>query len=180
VPLVAETVTANDDASVWTFVIRDGAAFSNGDPINASTFQKSWERAADLAGDYSYLITFLEGGAARLDGTADVISGVVADDATRTLTVTLSAPYSSFDAVAGFQLFFPLPDAAIEAGADWENGVMIGNGPYAMESARTDEEIVLVKNDSWQGDFAGHRLGLGLDADGGDSGRAGQRAVRSR
>ncbi len=31
-----------------------------------------------------------------------------------TLTVTLSAPYSNFDAVAGFQLFFPVPEAADE------------------------------------------------------------------
>ena len=85
VPLVADEVTPNDDASVWTFHIREGAAFSNGDEINASTFQKSWERAADLAGDYSYLITFIDGGAERLAGEADTISGVEADDATRTL-----------------------------------------------------------------------------------------------
>ena len=140
---------------MWTFVIREGAQFSDGEEINASTFQNSWERAADLAGDYSYLLTFIEGGAERLDGTADTISGVVADDATRTLTVTLSAPNSNFDAVAGFQLFMPVPEAAIEAGADWENGVMFGNGPYQLEAERTDEEIVLVPNENWQGDFDG-------------------------
>jgi oligopeptide transport system substrate-binding protein len=155
VPLVAETVEANDDASVWTFTIKEGAAFSDGEEINASTFQRSWERAATLAGDYSYLISFIDGGAERLEGTADTISGVEADDATRTLTVTLDAPYSNFDAVAGFQLFLPLPEAAVAAGAEWENGVMIGNGPYAMETERTDEEIRLVKNDAWQGDFNG-------------------------
>jgi oligopeptide transport system substrate-binding protein len=155
VPLVADTVEANEDASEWTFTIKEGAAFSDGEEINASTFQNSWERAADLAGDYSYLISFIDGGAERLDGTADTISGVVADDATRTLTVTLDAPYSNFDAVAGFQLFLPVPEAAIAAGAEWENGIMVGNGPYAMEAERTDEEIRLVKNDTWQGDFNG-------------------------
>ena len=30
----------------------------------------------------------------------------------------MSAPYSNFDAVSGFQLFFPVPEAAIEAGAE--------------------------------------------------------------
>ena len=155
VPLVADSVEANADASVWTFHIREGAQFSDGEEINASTFQASWERAADLAGDYSYLITFIDGGSERLDGTADTISGVDADDASRTLTVTLAAPYSNFDAVAGFQLFMPVPEAATAAGAEWENGVMVGNGPYAMEAARTDEEIVLVRNDEWQGDYDG-------------------------
>ena len=32
---------------------------------------------------------------------------------------------------------------------------MVGNGPYTMESPRSDEEIVLVRNDSWAGDFNG-------------------------
>ena len=164
VPHVAETVEPNEDASVWTFTIRDGAQFSDGTEINASTFQKSWERAADLAGDYSYLLTFIDGGAERLDGTADTISGIKADDATRTLTVTLDAPYSNFDAVAGFQLFFPVPDAAIEASTEWENGAMYGNGPYQLETARTDEEIVLVRNENWQGDFNGDTWDGRLDA----------------
>ncbi len=153
VPHVAESVEPNDDASEWTFKIREGQTFSDGEEILPSTFQRSWERAADLAGDYSYLLTFIEGGAERLDGEADEISGIEADDEAMTLTVTLSEPYSNFDAVAGFQLFMPLPEAAVEAGEDWENGVMVGNGPYAMESARTAQEIVLVKNDEWNGDY---------------------------
>lgn len=164
VPLLAETVEPNEDGSVWTFTIKEGAQFSDGEEINASTFQNSWERAADLAGDYSYLLTFIDGGAERLAGEADTLAGVEADDATRTLTVTLDAPYSNFDAVAGFQLFFPVPEAAIEAGAEWENEIMIGNGPYAMEAPRTDQEIVLVKNDNWQGDFNGDTWDDRLDA----------------
>ena len=32
------------------------------------TFVNSWERAADFAGDYSYLFNFLEGGEEKLDG----------------------------------------------------------------------------------------------------------------
>ena len=47
----------------------------------------------------------------------------------------------------------PVPQEAIDAGADWENEVMFGNGPYKMEVARTDQEIKLVKNDEWNGDF---------------------------
>jgi ABC-type oligopeptide transport system substrate-binding subunit len=155
VPHVAESVEPNEDATEWTFVIREGAQFADGEEINATTFQNSWERAADLAGDYSYLLGMIEGGSERLDGTADSISGIVADDATRTLTVTLASPNANFDAIAGFQLFMPVPQAAIDAGADWENTAFFGNGPYMLETERTDEEIVLVPNEEWQGDFAG-------------------------
>lgn len=153
VPHVAESFEANDDASVWTFKIREGQTFAGGEEILPSTFQKSWERAADLAGDYSYLLGFIDGGSERLDGTADTISGIKADDEAMTLEVTLDAPYSNFPAVAGFQLFMPVPKEAIEAGADWENQVMFGNGPYKLETARTDQEIKLVKNDEWTGDY---------------------------
>jgi ABC-type oligopeptide transport system substrate-binding subunit len=156
-PLVAESFESNDDATVWTFTIRDGMHFSDGQEILPSTFQDSWERASDpdFAGLYSYLFNFIEGGAEKLEGTADTLTGVEADDEAMTLTVTLAAPYANFATVAGFQLFMPVPEAAMENPADFENGVMVGNGPYMMESARTDEEIVLVKNPEWTGDING-------------------------
>ena len=110
-PHVAESFESNEDATVWTFKIREGMAFSDGEEILPSTFQRSWERASDpeIAGDYSYLFNFIQGGAEKLAGDADTLAGVVADDDAMTLTVTLSAPYSNFPAVAGFQTV--LPDA---------------------------------------------------------------------
>jgi ABC-type oligopeptide transport system substrate-binding subunit len=163
VPLVAESYSANDDASVWTFKIKPDAAFSDGEQITPTTFQRSWERAADLAGPYSYLLAFIKGGQDRLDGKAKTLAGVQADDATSTLTVTLEHPYSNFDAVAGFQLFFPVAQAAFAAGEDYDRGAMIGNGPYRLAKPRTDQEIDLVKNDSWAGDFNGKRWDDRLD-----------------
>jgi ABC-type transport system substrate-binding protein len=153
VPHVAESFEANDDATVWTFTIREGQHFDSGEEILPSTFQNSWERAADLAGDYSYLLGFIDGGTERLAGEADTLSGVEVDDEAMTLTVTLDAPYSSFPSVAGFQLFMPVPQEAMDAGEDWENQVMFGNGPYKMDVARTDEEVHLVKSDDWNGDY---------------------------
>jgi oligopeptide transport system substrate-binding protein len=163
VPDVAESFEANDDASVWTFTIREGQTFAGGEEILPSTFQNSWERAATLAGDYSYLLGFIDGGSERLDGTADTISGIEVDDDAMTLTVTLDAPYSNFPSVAGFQLFMPVPQEAIDAGADWENQPMFANGPYKMSAARTDQEIKLVKNDEWNGDYNGETWDDRLD-----------------
>lgn len=151
---VAESFEPNDDASEWTFTIREGLTFSDGTDVLPSSFVRAWERASDpdFAGDYSYLFNFIEGGAEKLAGEADTLSGVEADDDEMTLTVTLSAPYSNFDAVAGFQLFMPMPEAAEEGDPnDWENGLMVGNGPFMLESPRTDEEIVLVPNPEWDG-----------------------------
>ena len=70
---MAESFESNDDATEWTFTIRDGLTFSDGEPVLPSSFQRAWERASDpdFAGDYSYLFNFIEGGAEKLDGTAD-------------------------------------------------------------------------------------------------------------
>ena len=73
VGLVAESWESNDEATVWTFTIKDGLTFSDGEEVLPSSFVRGWERASnpDFAGDYSYLFNFIEGGAEKLDGTAD-------------------------------------------------------------------------------------------------------------
>jgi len=160
-PLVAESYQANADATVWTFKVRKGQKFSNGEEIKPSSFVRAWERASnpDFAGDYSYLFNFIKGGAEKLDGSADKLEGLVGDDAAMTLTVTLSAPYSNFATVAGFQIFAPMPAAVdkLSDQAEWENGLMIGNGPYKLGAPRNDQEIVLVRNDEWTGDVNGKK-----------------------
>ncbi len=160
-PLLAESFQANADASEWTFKIRKDMTFSNGEQIKPSSFVRAWERASDpdFAGNYSYLFNFIEGGKAKLDGAATSLAGVEGDDDSMTLRVKLSAPYSNFATVAGFQLFAPMPSAVdkLKDQADWENGLMIGNGPYKLASPRTDAEVVLIRNDKWAGDVNGNK-----------------------
>jgi oligopeptide transport system substrate-binding protein len=165
--LVAESWEANEDATEFTFTIKDGLEFSNGEPVLPSSFVRAWERASDpdFAGQYAYLFNFLEGGAEKLDGTAETISGVTADDEAMTLTTVLAEPYANWPTVAGFQLFWPVPAEVDELADqnDWQNGLMASNGPYKLESPRSTEEIVLVKNESWAGDINGETWDDRLD-----------------
>ena len=46
VPDVAESYEVNDDATVWTFKIREGQVLTNGEEITPTTFVDSWNRAA--------------------------------------------------------------------------------------------------------------------------------------
>ena len=157
VPHVAESFESNDDATVWTFTIKDGQAFSDGEAIAArAPSRTSWERAADLAGDYSYLLTFIDGGAERLDGTADTISGVVADDDAMTLDGHPDGPVLELPgAWLASSCSSRSPRRPSRPARTGRTGIMIGNGPYVHGAARTDEEIVLVKNDTWAGDADG-------------------------
>jgi oligopeptide transport system substrate-binding protein len=162
--VVAESWESNDDATEWTFTIREGLTFSDGTDVLPSSFVLGWETASDpdFAGDYSYLFNFLDGGAEKLAGDADELAGVEADDEAMTLTVTLSEPYANFPYVAGFQTFMPMPTAVedLDDQAEWENGLMVGNGPFMLDQPRSQTEIVMVPNPEWDGTAYDEELGL--------------------
>src|SRR3546814_9872777 len=80
VPLLAEYYEPNEDATVWTFTLKEGKKFSNGEEIFPSTFKRSWERAAAMGGDYGYLLTFIVRGARAHATPGSALSGGVADD----------------------------------------------------------------------------------------------------
>jgi ABC-type transport system substrate-binding protein len=161
---VAESWEGNDDATEWTFTIRDDLFFSDETQVLPSSFERAWERASDpdFAGDYSYLFSFIEGGQEKLDGAAEEISGIEADDDAMTLTVTMSEPYANFPAVAGFKLFAPMPEAVDELDdqSEWENGLMVGNGPFMLEEPWNDQQVVVVPNPQWDGTKYDEELGL--------------------
>ncbi len=48
VPAVAERWTASEDHRTWTFHLRDDARWSNGSPVTAADFVRSWRRLGEL------------------------------------------------------------------------------------------------------------------------------------
>src|SRR4030095_9025062 len=47
-PAAAESWTASDDFKTWTFKLREGAKWSNGTPVTAQDFVRSWKRLGEL------------------------------------------------------------------------------------------------------------------------------------
>ncbi len=62
--------TVSPDGLVYTFTIRPGARWSNGDPVQATDFIRGWRRAIEpgTAGDYAFFITDYVVGAAEYYG----------------------------------------------------------------------------------------------------------------
>jgi len=162
-PQVAEKWEANDDATEYTFTIRKGQEFSNGEAIKPSNFKIAWERggSAELASSYGYLMDYVKDGDKLLDGSLKTLDSIVADDDAMTLKVTLAKPNADFPAIASFPLFYPISKAdyqKIGNTTGWgTKGITIGNGPYKLESAAAPDsgEVVLVRNDKWKGGLTG-------------------------
>jgi ABC-type oligopeptide transport system substrate-binding subunit len=150
---------------VWTFKLRQGVKWSNGDPVLPSDFKYGWERAVrkDLASEVAYHLTDnaqIKGTKEIAAGTATEASGIKADDANLTLTVELEAPLSFFPDVVAHLVFSPVPKKIVSALSDqtqWEQGIMIGDGPYKMaEPWKHDQYIKLVRNDNYWGGIHNH------------------------
>ena len=66
VPGMAEDYEISDDNLTYTFTLRDGIKWSNGDPVTAHDFEFAWKRALDpnLASDYAHQLYYIKGGEA--------------------------------------------------------------------------------------------------------------------
>lgn len=165
-PAVAERWSSNADATVWTFTLRRGVRFSNGDPVLPSDFKYAWERAASpqLASPLAYHFTSnarIKGATEVNAGTATKMRGVIADNAAYTLTVELEAPLSLFPEVVANLAFSPVPQSLVQALPDqarWDQGIMIGNGPYKMRRPwKPERGLILTRNEAYWGGIHRHR-----------------------
>jgi len=165
-PMVARSYVPNDDATVWTFALRDDVRFSNGDPVLPSDFKFAWERAVQpqLRSELAYHFDPIKGKKEIDQGTSRELTGVTADDAGMTLRVELNFPYSAFPLTVSHLVFSPVPRKVVQALPEqgrWEEGLLIGNGPFVMQEPwRHEQSITLARNEGYWGGLNGHRAYL--------------------
>lgn len=133
IPAVAESYEVNDTADVYKFVLREGIKFHNGNEVTTKDVVYSLSRAAGLLGGEP-LVSDVAG-----------IAAVEADDTTRTITVTLSAPDAEFLAHVTTAIIPEGIDPATEA---------VGTGPFKLVSRTVLESIVFEKFEDYWGEPA--------------------------
>ncbi len=151
-PAAAESWEANEDATVWTFNLVQGATFHNGREVTAADFKYAWERIAnpENESEIPYHLAAILGYDEMQDGTATELEGVVAVD-DYTLEVTLKYPWADFQYVVGHVALAPIPAEEVEAGEFSE--MPIGNGPFKMsEPWARDQYIKVERFDDYYGD----------------------------
>jgi oligopeptide transport system substrate-binding protein len=158
-PDMAEGVDISEDGLNYTFTLRDGIKWSNGDPVTSEDFKYAWLRALDpkTASLYAYIISTFVKGADEYNtgnGSPDDVAIETPDD--KTLKVTLLAPAPYWLGLTSFFTYLPQQQKFVEQqGDDYASGVenLLYNGPFKMTQFNPTSGVTVVKNeDYWDAD----------------------------
>lgn len=128
---LAESVDVSDDGTVYTFTLRDGAAFHDGEPLTASDVAFTYNLYAAQE-DFPFLPVY----------TSYFDSVAAPDD--KTVVITLTEPIPNIESQLVF--LYVLPEhiwSEVANSAEFENLEMIGSGPFKMKEYRQSEFVQL-------------------------------------
>ncbi|MFC1936403.1 ABC transporter substrate-binding protein [Chloroflexota bacterium] len=134
----ADFPTVSEDGLTYTFTLKEGITFSDGAPLSAEDYVRSWERIG-LDGDVSGLMQLY-------------IADVQAPDS-QTVVVTLTAPFGFFTALSATAPMIPSnPNQFPTDELIFFPEALDGVGPYRMVSYTAGEQMVLEANPNYFGD----------------------------
>lgn len=150
VPGAAESWTISPDGLVYTFRLRDGARWSNGDVVKAVDFVASFRRlfAPETGATETGPLLVIKNAAAVQQGSAKADTlGVAAPDA-KTLEITLERPVPTFLGRLALPVALPVNVTSIrKLGADFgTTGKIVSNGAYRLAAIDKKDGYILVKN----------------------------------
>ena len=132
IPAVAEDCAVNETADVYTYTLREGVRFHNGEPVKAGDVVFSLSRAAGL-----------DTGTPLMSDVAGIAAVEAVDE--RTVRVTLHAPDTEFNS--------HMTVAIVPAGSD-PAAEVVGTGPFRFVSRIPQDSITLEKFSDYWGEGA--------------------------
>lgn len=128
----------------YTLTLRPGLKYSDGSPVAVSDVKFAIQRAIKLNWGAGAFLMPIAGAQAYLNGKASEISGIKADDATRTITFTLSSPVGYFSNVLAFPATAPVPQSTPMTVQT--TTMPPGVGPYMFQNVVPNQSYEIVKN----------------------------------
>ena len=141
---LVEGVVNADGTVTYTYVLRDGLKWSDGQNVTAKDFVFAWQRAASeaLAADYGYMFEVVDG-----YGT-DSLNVKAVDE--KTLEVTLANAVAYWNELLAFPTYFPVREDVV-SNESWatDPATFVSNGAYVMKSWEHNSVIKLEKNPNY-------------------------------
>ncbi len=155
VPGMAESWEVSEDNLTYTFKLRKGAKWDNGEPVTAKDFVFAYTQVltASVASQYSYHLYGIENAKEFYEGKVGIeeVGFKAIDD--YTLQIKLHTPEPYFLGHLAFYTFRPVNEKFYnEVGADKyakEAEYTNSNGPFKISSWTHNDEIVLTKREDY-------------------------------
>lgn len=157
-PLAASSWEVSADNKTFTFHIKEGAKFHNGETVDAMSFKRGWTRVVDPKTQgspsvVSYHLAMVKGYDELLSGDTKEFAGLSCPDP-QTFVVELTEPFADFPTVCAHVALAPVPQAALDNPADFLIAP-IGNGPFQMDGKWVDSQYITIKRfDDYYGEKA--------------------------
>ncbi len=148
VPLLADRWEHNADGTVWTFHLRQGVRFHDGEPLTAEAVKASLETAAARGAD-----AFLWEPVARIEAVDEATVRFVLKRPAPLLFI-LAAPYDAW-------IVSPKALAAVAKDADYfEKGHDGGTGPYRLSDYVPGKDVILRRFEKYWGGWQAGQLAM--------------------
>lgn len=150
VPRLAEKWDVSDDGLDYTFYLREGVKFHNGEEFTADDVLFTFDRMLDPATQAlnTDFLDMIAGAKERIEGNAETVSGInVIDD--YTIKISLVEPFAPFIAnLAAPPCSIFNRESTVAAGDDF--GLVpektIGTGPFRFTDWKLNDNFVMVSN----------------------------------
>lgn len=150
IPGVATSWETSSDGKTWTFQLRNGARWSNGQPVTAQDFVYAWRRQVDPAtgSEYSQALTPIVNAMDAAAGKVPPSKLGVESAGPHTLVVHLNAPTAYLLALLTNPYLYPIYEPAVKQWGDgWtQAGHMVSNGAFLLTERVFNGHITIEKN----------------------------------
>ncbi len=140
-PCLAESWNISDDGKTYTFKIRKGVTFSDGEVCDANAIKANFDAIIENKERHTWLEMM------------NLLVGVSAPDA-ETFVIELSQPYYPMLTELGVTRPFAMISPKAMKNGSTKDGVeaYIGTGPYVLKESVTDEYAVFEANENYWGE----------------------------
>jgi peptide/nickel transport system substrate-binding protein len=133
------------DGKTYKLTLRPNMKYSDGTPIKATDFTYAIKRLfkADSGGSVFY--EDITGAKDFADDKSDTISGIVTDDTSGDITITLDKPNGTFTNVLGLTFAAPVPPTT-PLDKDATNNPPPSSGPFMISKVDAPNSLVMERN----------------------------------
>ena len=143
--LAKDMPQVSDDGKTYKLTLRPNMKYSDGTPINASDFTYAIKRLFRANSGGSVFYEGIVGATDFAEGKADTIGGIVTDDSTGDITITLENPNGTFNNLLGLMFAAPVPPST-PLDKESTNNPPPSSGPFVITKVDAPNTLTMERN----------------------------------